>query len=140
MLSFPDKPDLKVNITDSTKNQRNCEVWGDGCVGLDLGDAASHWLSEVILGKADGGLRLVHHNQDTSSRSDIQGNASLRPLCKNIDKPYYADGSPYLLLSTASIQDLNKNLKDHGETLQVEETRFRPNIVVHGDFEGFAED
>ena len=56
------------------------------------------------------------------------------------DKPYFADTFAYMMLSTASISGLNKMLEAEEVDLQVEETRFRPNILIEGDFPEFSED
>ena len=56
------------------------------------------------------------------------------------DRPLFADGFPLMLLSQASLASLNTRLGAGGSELVVEETRFRPNILVSGDFEGFEED
>ena len=45
-----------------------------------------------------------------------------------------------MLLSRASLASLNTRLGAAGSQLVVEETRFRPNILISGDFEGFQED
>jgi len=138
-LKFPDKPDITISLK-SPGQEKDVNVWGDPCKGLDLGEEASKWISEVIVGKAEGGLRLVVHPTDTSTRTDKTNDPHLMPLIKAGDKPFFADGMPYLLLSAASVQQLNENLKEIGNDLQVEETRFRPNIFVSGEFEGYAED
>ena len=45
-----------------------------------------------------------------------------------------------MMLSRASLASLNTRLGAGGSDLVVEETRFRPNILITGDFEGFQED
>jgi len=139
-LSYPNSTDLWVNIADAKQRIDTCDVWGDGCQGLDLGQEASKWLSNIILQNPQGGLRLVYHDTNDSSRPDKVANDYLTPLMKEGDKPFYADGCPYLLLSQASVHKLNQVLKEKGVDLEVEETRFRPNIYITGDFEAHAED
>ena len=56
------------------------------------------------------------------------------------DRPLYADGYPYLLLSQPSLAGLNAVLQEAGVDLSVGEERFRPNITVTGTFKPFAED
>ena len=47
--------------------------------------------------------------------------------------PLYADGFGYLLLAENSISELNKRLKENEvHDMEVEQTRFRPNIYVTG--------
>ena len=45
-----------------------------------------------------------------------------------------------MLVSQASLASLNTKLGAAGSKLVVEETRFRPNILISGNFEGFQED
>ena len=71
----------------------------------------------------------------------IPGSEYLYPLQNGAeDRPLYADGYPYLMLSRPSIDSLNSVLKTNNVDLTVEETRFRPNIFINGSFPGFQED
>jgi len=55
--------------------------------------------------------------------------------------PLFADGFGYLLLAENSISELNKRLKENDvDDMEVEQTRFRPNIYVRGTNGPFAED
>jgi len=141
VLKYPGMTDIEVEIPkDKVVAGRTCEVWGEHCTGVDMGDSVGQWLSDVILQDPEGGLRLVFHNQKESTRPDKEDNEYLTPLSKPEDKPLYADGYPYLLLSASSIQELNRVMEQEGGGLEVEETRFRPNIYINGDFPAFAED
>ena len=93
----------------------------------------------MVLEDEVGGMRLVQHPQGPSTRPLRDSPASLAPLEKPEDCPLYADGYPYLLLSKASMDDLNSRLEEEGKE-EVGEDRFRPNIFIDGDFPGFAED
>ena len=64
----------------------------------------------------------------------------MSPNLKAEDKPYYADTFAYMLLSQPSIAGLNQRLSEENVDLEVEHTRFRPNIFIEGDFPAFAED
>ena len=93
----------------------------------------------MVVEDEEAGLRLVQHPRGVSTRPPRDSPASLAPLEKPEDCPLYADGYPYLLLSKASLTDLNTRLDEEGKQ-EVGEDRFRPNIVIEGDFPGFAED
>ena len=93
----------------------------------------------MVVEDEEAGLRLVQHPHGASTRPPRDSPASLAPLEKPEDCPLYADGYPYLLLSKASLTDLNTRLDEEGKQ-EVGEDRFRPNIVIEGDFPGFAED
>ncbi len=56
------------------------------------------------------------------------------------DRQYYADVLPYHLLSDASVAALNERLEENGVNMEVEQSRFRPNIYVSGVSKAFAED
>ena len=44
------------------------QVWLDRCSGRDLGEEAGRWISKYLLGREDGGLRIVYHVSLESSR------------------------------------------------------------------------
>jgi len=137
VLTYPGMEDLFVSL--GKGNSVAAEVWGENCDGIDLGDTASRWVSDMVVEDEEAGLRLVQHPHGASTRPLRDSPASLAPLEKPEDCPLYADGYPYLLLSKASLTDLNTRLDEEGKQ-EVGEDRFRPNIVIEGDFPGFAED
>jgi len=140
VLSYPGMEEIRVKIPREEGKAESCDVWGEACTGMDMGDTVGEWLSDIIMQDNEAGLRLVFHSQAVSSRPDKEGNEYLTPLEKAGDKPWYADGYPYLLLTGPSVRELNKVLDEKGVDLEVEETRFRPNIYIEGEFPGFAED
>jgi len=140
VLSYPGMEEMNVKIPKNGEKGKTCDVWGEDCMGVDMGDSVGEWLSDIILQDPEGGLRLVFHNQAESSRPDKEGSEYLTPLEKSKDKPLYADGYPYLLLASSSIKELNRVMEEKGVDLEVEETRFRPNIYIEGEFPAFAED
>lgn len=146
VLSHPDAEDMVIRPkTIAGGTDAAClslDVWGDACRGQDLGPEAGRWLSRLIAGNPDAGFRLVHHADGESSRPDKPVNAHLSPLGRSaVDRPYYADGYPFMLMTRPSVENLSQELAAAGITsLHVEETRFRPNIYVAGDFPAFAED
>lgn len=85
-----------------------------------LVEAATDWFSTLL-----GGLyRLVYMPETT-----------LRPSPDHAPSPVsFADGNPFLLVSEASLADLNGRLDN-----PVDVRHFRPNLVVSG-CEAFAED
>ncbi|MDH5516453.1 MAG: MOSC domain-containing protein [Gammaproteobacteria bacterium] len=98
-------------------------VWNDRCQALDCGDAVADWLSRFL--KKD--CRLVYFPQHEVRQVDLD-------YAKAGDKTGFSDGFPLLLISQASLDDLNSRL-----THAVAMPRFRPNIVISG-CEAFAED
>lgn len=92
------------------------QVWGDRVAALAPDPAADAWLSER-LGRP---CRLVCQPDD-----------GVRPVDPAYggpgDQVDFADGFPFLLISQASLDDLNARLEQ-----PVEMRRFRPNLVVDG--------
>jgi uncharacterized protein YcbX len=99
--------------------ERPVEVtcWRDRCAAFDAGSQAADWL-EGFLGTAH---RLVRFNPDRPRPSDPAWTRDVRALNQ------FSDAFPWLVLSEASLRDLNTRL-----TVQLPMNRFRPNIVVDG--------
>jgi len=112
-----------LRVTD-TGDRRQVEVWGDRCNAVDQGDGVARWLTAFL----DAPSRLVRMTDPNVRQVDPAFAA--RPS----DEVGFADGYPFLLISQASLDDLNRRLD---EPLPM--NRFRPNIVVQG-CEPFAED
>ena len=99
------------------------KVWSDECQAFDAGDHAANWLSDVLSTKC----RLVYFPEDEFRQVDLT-------YAEEGDKIAFSDGFPLLLISQASLDDLNQRLAQ-----PITMNRFRPNIVVDG-CEPFAED
>ena len=91
-------------------------VWKDETAALDEGRAAAEWFSSHLGSSA----RLVRLADDDARPL---GTPSAQPG----DRLYFADAYPFLLLSEASLDGLNRRLP-----LPLPMDRFRPNIVVTG--------
>jgi len=98
-------------------------VWEDTCNAYDCGDEAAHWFSTFLNTPA----RLVYFPDDERRQVDLQ-------YAQAGEITAFSDGFPYLLISQASLDDLNRRLE-----LPVEMKRFRPNLVVAGNA-AFEED
>jgi uncharacterized protein YcbX len=99
--------DLPVTVT----------VWNDQCRAFDEGDAAAQWFS-TFLGIP---VRLVRFDdsQQRLSNRDWTGEA--------LGFNQFSDGFPLLLVSTASLADLNTRV-----STPLPMNRFRPNVVLEG--------
>lgn len=113
---------VQVTIPTSA-NTRKVKVWNDECTAYDAGDEAANWLSQFL----EISCRLVYFPEDEIRQVDLD-------YAKEGDKTAFSDGFPLLLISQASLDDLNSRL-DSPITMN----RFRPNIVVEG-CQPFAED
>ncbi len=107
---------------------RTVSVWkSEGLLAEDCGDAAAEFLSAFLATRC----RLVR-----------AGESFVRPCLKPAARPgdvvTFADSVPFLVISEASLADLNDRLVAQGEEA-VPMNRFRPNFVVNG-CAAFAED
>ena len=121
-LSAPEMDILDVLIP-AENNLRQVTVWNDVCHALDCGDEAANWLSKFL--QTD--CRLVYFPDNEIRHVDPA-------YAKAGDRTAFSDGFPLLLISQASLDDLNKRL-----VAPVSMSRFRPNLVVSG-CEPYAED
>jgi len=119
-VNAPGMPSLDIQITD---NITKATVWEDTCNAYDCGDAASNWFSTFLNTPA----HLVYFPDDEQRQVDLN-------YARKGDITAFSDGFPYLLISQASLDDLNSRLQT-----AVEMNRFRPNLVITGN-EAFAED
>ncbi len=122
-LAAPGTPELTLPLEVRDGPARTVTVWGDRVEALGCGDDADAWLA-ALLGPEH---RLVAMPDD-----------AIRPVDPDYaeagDRVSFADGFPYLLTTTASLDELNRRA---GTGLTME--RFRPNLVV-ADTEPFEED
>ncbi|XP_054836305.1 mitochondrial amidoxime reducing component 2-like [Eublepharis macularius] len=112
-LSIP----VKLPVTNSICN---CSHFGVHAEGRDCGDEAAQWITTFLNSKP---YRLVHYETDMKTRKPV----SFLPLFQPTDEVAYAEASPILLISEASLEDLNARLEK-----KIAMTNFRPNIVVTG--------
>jgi len=119
-LSAPDMPPLL--LPQGGGPMREAVVWKEPCRAESCGAEADAWLS-AFLGEP---CHFVFMPDD-----------SVRPIRNangNPGRVSFADAYPFLLLSEASLDDLNARL-----SVALPVNRFRPNIVVAG-VEPYAED
>jgi len=116
VVSAPGMPDLDVPLEGEPGERIDVEVWGDAQRGAPVGGYADRWFGR-FLGSP---CRLVRKPDD-----------DVRPVdsayARSGDETSFADASPLLLISEASLQDLNARLES-----PVPMNRFRPNLVVRG--------
>jgi uncharacterized protein YcbX len=98
--------------------------WKDRCAAFDAGDEAADFLTRYL----DAPYRLVRFDTRRKRPSNAQWTPGIEALNK------FSDGFPWLLISQASLEDLNTRLSK-----QLPMNRFRPNIVVSG-LPAFGED
>lgn len=104
------------------------QVWDDKLLASDEGDSSAAWFS-TVLGVA---CRLVRFHPSATRVTNNHWTGD-----KNVPT-HFSDGYPLLLISEASLADLNQKLIARG-LAAVPMNRFRPNIVIDG-IEAFEED
>jgi uncharacterized protein YcbX len=122
-INAPGMPPLLVNSTGQGE-VRSVRVWSDSCEATDEGKEVAAWFSNYLETKCG----LVRFHQEFVRKVDPNYSK------EDSDQVSFADGFPYLLISEASLVDLNERLD-----VSLPMNRFRPNIVVTG-CEPFAED
>lgn len=96
------------------------EVWRDHCQAVDQGAEAAVWLSQFL--EIDCRIVRIGDAYDRPVKSERSAQVS------------FADAYPLLLISEASLADLNQRLPQ-----RLPMNRFRPNLVVT-DCDPYAED
>jgi len=122
-VNADDRQPLQLSLQPPDSETLKVTVWRDQCDALLAGKEADAWFSEY-LGIS---CRLVQMTDDQVRGVDPG-------FGQPGDEVSFADGFPLLLLSEASLQDLNSRLDE-----DVSMRRFRPNLVVDGE-QPYAED
>jgi uncharacterized protein YcbX len=115
-LSAPGHGEVAVTV-DTSGARRPVDLFGNPYRGIDQGDTAARWLSEV-LGVPSRLVRVPpEHDRVTDGRTP--GRAG------------WADSGALHVLSRASLDLLNEKIAERGaEPLSM--NRFRPNLVIGG--------
>lgn len=107
--------------SDSAAPLRTVSVWKhEGLLGEDCGEEVAAWLSDLLATRCRlvrAGTRFVRHvNKAAAQPGDVVA---------------FADAVPLLVISEASLNDLNDRIVARGEE-PLPMDRFRPNLVVAG--------
>ncbi|MCB9026463.1 MAG: MOSC domain-containing protein [Bdellovibrionaceae bacterium] len=114
-FGLPSMGYLKIPI-DACGEKKEFQLWGEGSYGYEVSAEASEWFSAYLKSPCHFlSSSGIYSRKSSSKRSH---SSSL----------VYADGFPFLVVSQASLDLLNKNLEN--QNIQVEMSRFRPNIVL----------
>ncbi|MCP4996148.1 MAG: MOSC domain-containing protein [Gammaproteobacteria bacterium] len=121
-LEAPGMPALEVGMQ-GQGGEMEVKVWQDRCLAMGVGAEVDSWLSNFLETEC----KLVYLPPGSRRQVDQQ-------YASPSDQTGFSDGFPLLLISQASLDDLNGRLK-----IPVTMERFRPNLVVSG-CEPYAED
>ncbi|MBZ5535669.1 MAG: MOSC domain-containing protein [Acidobacteriia bacterium] len=116
VLTAPGLSSISVPLSGPDTPEEEVRVWEHQARGIDQGEEVSRWLSELLGRERPGKYRLIRMSNHHVRRAK-QGDSQLA----------FADGYPFLIISQASLDDLNSRLS---EALPM--NRFRPNLVLDG--------
>jgi len=116
-------PPLELPLEPGPSVSLPVTIWGDRCTATWAGERAARWFSDVL---------------GTDCSLVYLAEAQARPVDPDYAPPGhrvgFADAFPFLLVSEASLADLNGRLET-----PIPMNRFRPNLVITG-VEPFGED
>lgn len=116
IASYSDLSALEIPLTLINNSPIEVTVWNDQVEAIEASDEINEWFTAVV-GQA---CKLAFMPED-----------ALRPVnperAVNNENVSFADGYPYLIISEASLEDLNSRME-----VDLPMNRFRPNIVVDG--------
>jgi uncharacterized protein YcbX len=127
MLSAADRESVSFPAEPPEQPSRLVRVWASDVFAHALSTAADAWLSEFL----GFGARLVYMPDSSERAIDPE-------FARKGEVVSFADGYPLLVVSEASLADLNARIVKNGGTA-VAMSRFRPNLVIKG-CEAYAED
>lgn len=126
-LAAPDLDAVEVDLEPASAATRKVRIWGSVVDAHDVSSEADRFLSSYL-----GAPCKLVYMPDTSERPVNPDHANPGDIVS------FADAYPYLLISEASLADLNTRIeKNGGKALPM--NRFRPNLVVKG-CDAYAED
>lgn len=143
-LQAPGQPILQIPLDGSQLRDtvRNVVVWKDTVLAREESPAAAAWLSQAL------GLSCVLVKVDVQAQrpAKVDWVDRWREAHPEFAEDFagdhvfgFADGFPLLIANQASLDDLNARLIAKGQS-PVPMDRFRPNIVIEGEWEAFDED
>jgi uncharacterized protein YcbX len=120
---------------DGVEGPARVTVWKDEVTAYDMGDLAAQWFTDFLGQPAPGGaegvsgirfpLRLVRFDPEQKRLSNKQWTGDIEA------ENAFSDGFPVLVISEASLAELNQRLAARGAEA-VTMARFRPNLVLSG--------
>jgi uncharacterized protein len=116
-------------LLDQAEAPCRVRVWGDAVAAYDMGDLAAQWFSDY-LGQR---VRVARFDPAARRLCDRHWTGAFEA------ETAFADGFPLLVISTASLAELNRRLLAAGHDA-VSMQRFRPNIVLDGLPDAHGED
>ncbi len=113
-LRVPGMDALRVPLAGRAGDRTTVGIWSSRVTAIDQGREASDWFSAYLSRERPGRYRLVRMPDD-EIRAANRGHGRLA----------FADGYPFLVISTASLADLNRRM-----AVPLPMDRFRPSLVI----------
>lgn len=114
---------------DAVEAPRQVTVWNDTVAAYDMGDLAAQWFSDFLAAPGSGDvkfpLRLARFDPEQKRLSSKQWSGDIDA------ENAFSDGFPLLVVSQASLDELNERLARKGVAAMTM-ARFRPNLVLDG--------
>ncbi|KAL1855745.1 hypothetical protein Daus18300_011028 [Diaporthe australafricana] len=152
-IRFPLRPELK------TLEKVNVDLYGATTDAFDMGDIISEWFSKYLGFEA----RLIHIGQNSrpvlgsgAPNSDLAFRKRLSPVAYSIrhflvpsflkqdtERISFADMGQYLVVTTESNSEVGRRLRETDPSagdVEMDITKFRPNIIVSGSPTPFDEE
>ena len=105
------------------ESKRSVTIWRDQVTADDLGEEIAEWLSAHLGCKA----RLVRMGNQYRRMVQKEKVPGIHQQALGIPEVSFTDAFPFLVISEASLADLNRRLEK-----PIPMNRFRPNIVIGG--------
>jgi uncharacterized protein len=115
----------------SIESKRSVTIWRDQVEAHDCGEEIAEWFSAHLGCQA----RLVRMGYRYRRLVRPENVPAVHQGALGIREVGFADAYPFLIISEASLADLNRRLPQ-----PIPMDRFRPNIVVGGALDSYAED
>ena len=115
---------------DTVEQPCTVSIWGESCPAYDMGNIAAQWFTDFLMQELPEGLQpmklgLVRFDPEHKRLSSAKWTQGLEAWNQ------FSDGYPLLVISQASVDELNARLNAQG-LASVGIERFRPNIVLSG--------
>jgi uncharacterized protein YcbX len=120
MLRAPGMLALHLRL-DAAEAACRVRVWDDVLMACDMGDLAAQWFSDYLSRP----LRLARFDPQQRRLASRRWTGDIE--AENL----FSDAFPLLVVSTASLGELNRRLAARGQPAVTME-RFRPNLVLDG--------
>ncbi len=120
VFSAPDMESLSIPAEPPELPSRIVRIWSSDVLAHAISAEADAWLSEYL----GFGAKLVYMPDSSERRMNPQ-------YARSDEMVSFADGYPLLVISEASLSDLNERIVKNGGTALLM-NRFRPNLVIKG--------